>query len=132
MHQLQSLDRAKSEFIRVASHQSRTPLSGIRFEAEYILEKRERGDLAEGEAVDGIILIYERILFLIRTLNDIFDVLEIDQGEAKIKKEETSFSEAVKDAEEIIRQPLSIRKIPKKLTIDIKSVKQPVLIDREK
>ena len=40
LHQLQSLDRAKSEFIRVASHQFRTPLSGIRFEAEYILEKR--------------------------------------------------------------------------------------------
>ena len=42
--------------------------------------------MAEGEAIDGIILIYERILFLIRTLNDIFDVLEIDQGEAKIKR----------------------------------------------
>ncbi|TAN57390.1 sensor histidine kinase, partial [Patescibacteria group bacterium] len=50
MHQLQSLDRAKSELIRVASHQFRTPLSGIRFEAEYILEKRERGDLAANEA----------------------------------------------------------------------------------
>ncbi|MEK7130191.1 MAG: ATP-binding protein [Patescibacteria group bacterium] len=132
LHQLQSLDRAKSEFIRVASHQFRTPLSGIRFEAEYILEKRERGDLAEGEAIDGIILIYERILFLIRTLNDIFDVLEIDQGEAKIKKEETSFAEAVKDAEEIIRQPFVYTQNTKKLTIDIKSVKQPVLIDREK
>lgn len=132
MHQLQSLDRAKSEFIRVASHQFRTPLSGIRFEAEYILEKRERGDLAEGEAVDGIILIYERILFLIRTLNDIFDVLEIDQGEAKIKKEETSFAEVVKDAESVIRQPFVYTQNTKKFTIDIKSVRQPILIDREK
>lgn len=132
MHQLQSLDRAKSEFIRVASHQFRTPLSGIRFEAEYILEKRERGDLAEGEAVDGIILIYERILFLIRTLNDIFDVLEIDQSEAKIKKEETSFAEVIKDAEEIVRQPFVYTQNTKKFIIDIKSVAQPVLIDREK
>jgi len=132
MHQLQSLDRAKSEFIRVASHQFRTPLSGIRFEAEYILEKRERGDLAANEAVDGIILIYERILFLIRTLNDIFDVLEIDQGEMKLKKEETSFTETVKDAESVIRQPFVYTQNTKKFTIDIKSVKQPVLIDREK
>lgn len=132
MHRLQSLDRAKSEFIRVASHQFRTPLSGIRFEAEYILEKRERGDLAANEAVDGIILIYERILFLIRTLNDIFDVLEIDQGETKIKKEEISFAETVKDAESVIRQPFIYTQNTKKFTIDIKSVKQPVLIDREK
>lgn len=132
MHQLQSLDRAKSELIRVASHQFRTPLSGIRFEAEYILEKRERGDLAANEAIDGIILIYERILFLIRTLNDIFDVLEIDQGEVKIKKEETPFAETVSDAESIIRQPFVYTQNTKKLTIDIKSVKQPVLIDREK
>ena len=132
LHQLQSLDRAKSEFIRVASHQFRTPLSGIRFEAEYILEKRERGDLAANEAVDGIILIYERILFLIRTLNDIFDVLEIDQGETKIKKEEISFAETVKDAESVIRQPFIYTQNTKKFTIDIKSVKQPVLIDREK
>ena len=132
MHQLQNLDRAKSEFIRVASHQFRTPLSGIRFEAEYILEKRERGDLAANEAVDGIILIYERILFLIRTLNDIFDVLEIDQGETKIKKEEISFAETVKDAESVIRQPFIYTQNTKKFTIDIKSVKQPVLIDREK
>ena len=132
MHRLQSLDRAKSEFIRVASHQFRTPLSGIRFEAEYILEKRERGDLAANEAVDGIILIYERILFLIRTLNDIFDVLEIDQGETKLKKEETSFAETVKDAESVIRQPFVYTQNTKKFTIDIKSVKQPVLIDREK
>lgn len=132
LHQLQSLDRAKSEFIRVASHQFRTPLSGIRFEAEYILEKRERGNLTENEAVDALILIYERILFLIRTLNDIFDVLEIDQGEAKIKKEEASFAEVVKDAENVIRQPFVYTQNTKKLTIDIKSVKQPVLIDREK
>lgn len=132
LHQLQSLDRAKSEFIRVASHQFRTPLSGIRFEAEYILEKRERGDLAENEAIDALILIYERTLFLIRTLNDIFDVLEIDQGEAKIKKEETSFAEVAKDAESVIRQPFVYTQNTKKLTIDIKSVKQPVLIDREK
>ena len=132
MHQLQSLDRAKSEFIRVASHQFRTPLSGIRFEAEYILEKREWGDLAANEAVDGIILIYDRILFLIRTLNDIFDVLEIDQGEAKIKKEETSFAETVKDAESVIRQPFVYTQNTKKFIIDIESVKQPILIDREK
>ena len=132
LHKLQSLDRAKSEFIRVASHQFRTPLSGIRFEAEYILEKREWGDLAANEAVDGIILIYDRILFLIRTLNDIFDVLEIDQGETKIKKEETSFAETVKDAESVIRQPFVYTQNTKKFIIDIESVKQPILIDREK
>ena len=69
---------------------------------------------------------------MIRTLKDIFDVLEIDQGETKIKKEETSFAETVKDAESIIRQPFVYTQNTKKLTIDIKSVKQPVLIDREK
>ena len=88
--------------------------------------------MAANEAVDGIILIYERILFLIRTLNDIFDVLEIDQGEMKLKKEETSFAETVKDAESVIRQPFVYTQNTKKFTIDIKSVKQPVLIDREK
>lgn len=132
LHQLQSMDRAKSEFIRVVSHQFRTPLSGIRFEAEYILEKKKRGDLTENEATDALILIYDRILSLINTLNDIFDALEIDQSEAKIKKEETLFEEAVRDAESIVRQPFVYAQNQKKLIIDIKRAKTPVLIDREK
>ena len=82
LHQLQSLDRAKSEFIRVASTNS-VPLCPVSALKPSIFWKKKRGDLAEGEAIDGIILIYERILFLIRTLNDIFDVLEIDQGKPK-------------------------------------------------
>lgn len=132
LNRLQSIDRAKNEFIRVVSHQFRTPLSGIRFEAEYILEKRERGDLAENESMDALILIYDRILSLIMILNDMFDVLEIDQGETKLKRELVSFADVAKEAESIIRQPFVYTQNKKKLIISVDAVKRPVSIDKEK
>lgn len=130
LNRLQSLDAAKNEFIRVVSHQFRTPLTGLRLQAEFVLEKHQQKILNEPEAVEAIEDMYDRTLFLIRILNDVLNVLEIEQGSLIFKKEKTDFNELIKDVEMNIRSPFLNKK--KILTIEAPRTAAPIVVDGEK
>ncbi|HLC99725.1 MAG TPA: ATP-binding protein [Patescibacteria group bacterium] len=130
LHRLQSLDAAKNEFIRVVSHQFRTPLTGLRLQAEYILEKHDLGDLKESETLDAMRAMYDRTLFLIRVLNDVFNTLDIEQGDMVLKKEKADFADIAKDVEVNVRSPFLNKK--KILSVDVSRVRSPVMIDADK
>ncbi|MFH1632151.1 MAG: ATP-binding protein [bacterium] len=86
--ELSSLDKVKSEFIGVVSHRFRTPLSAIRWNLETVLDTY--GKQLDAEAYDAINNTHDRALFLINTLDRLFDSLEIERGTFKLKK--TNFS----------------------------------------
>lgn len=76
--QVASLNKAKSEFVSVASHQLRTPLSAIRWETELLLTKMKKG-LSEKQ-VSNIEVIGEQSRKMARLVNDLLDVARIDQN----------------------------------------------------
>jgi len=83
--ELKILDQAKSEFISIASHQLRTPLSAIKGYAAMILDDID--DPEKKEALNRIYLSNER---LIKLVNDLLNLSRIERGklEFRFKKEQ--------------------------------------------
>ncbi len=95
---------SKSEFVAVASHQLRTPLTGIKWTFESIV-KDLAGDKPElKENLDQGLKLTEEAL---KTVNDLLDVAKIEEGRFGYKFEKTDLAEFI---QEIINQALPIAK----------------------
>lgn len=105
------VDRAKSEFISVASHQLRTPLTGIKWYIEMLNEKNNIANLT-GEQKEMIGSIHESTERMISLVNDLLNVSRIETGRKfNIERKETDFvpivNEVIEEAN-IIAQPRGI------------------------
>lgn len=91
--QLKETDQAKSEFIRVVSHRFRTPLSAIRWNLEAVLDS-SRQDLPK-DTLESLEDTQNRTLFLIDTLDRLFDSLSIESKSLKLDVKTFSLSKAL-------------------------------------
>lgn len=92
---LKDLDRLKSEFVSLASHQLRSPLTAIKGYASMLLD----GDYGEinKEAKDTIERIMESSNNLSLLVEDFLDVAKIEQGGMQYQKTEFDFGELVRN-----------------------------------
>jgi signal transduction histidine kinase len=97
VEQMIKLNKMKSEFVSVASHQLRTPLSAIRWETELLLCKfrKEKVDGKQRQSIENINVLSNKMT---RLINDLLDVARIDQGRLIIKKMPVNFLIIVKEA----------------------------------
>ena len=122
------VSQAKSEFIAIASHQLRTPLSAIKGYLSMILEG-DYGKLPE-KAKEKIESVYQSNERLIRLVNDILCVSKIEAGEMEINLERTDLREIIKE----VIDELSIKAKEKNLYLKFEEPKEPfeTLLDKEK
>lgn len=84
---LERLQQGQGDFVNVVSHQFRTPLSAIRWSAEYLGEMAGQSDQRsvrrETEAVNAI---RDRVIYLLMTLNSVFDLVTIESGRLRLNK----------------------------------------------
>ncbi|MFZ2310766.1 MAG: PAS domain S-box protein [Patescibacteria group bacterium] len=73
------VDRIKSDFISVASHQLRTPLTGIKWFSQLLINQKI-GKLSKKQT-DFIAQIYNSNERMIRLVNDLLDVSHIESGQ---------------------------------------------------
>lgn len=78
---LKELDRQKSEFLSIATHQLRGPLAGIRGHLSLIIDG-SYGSIPE-RARDVITRVFTSSGLLAQTINDFLDVSRIEQGRMK-------------------------------------------------
>jgi PAS domain S-box-containing protein len=76
------IDRAKTEFVSLASHQLRTPLTAIKWNAEIVLEEELSADVKS--YIDQIYQSNERMIELV---NGLLNVSRIDMGTFAIEPE---------------------------------------------
>jgi len=86
------IDKTKSEFVSVASHQLKTPLAGIKWVVELLLgSKIVKPDVKQIEYLQDIQSSNEKMLKLV---NDLLDVSHIETGRKfNIEKKETDVAE---------------------------------------
>jgi len=95
LNEMAKLNKLKTEFVSVASHQLRTPLSAIRWETELIMAKLNSGLTdKQAKSINTINILATRMT---RLVNDLLDVTRIDQGRLVLKKEQFDLVEAVEE-----------------------------------
>ncbi|MDP2664539.1 MAG: HAMP domain-containing sensor histidine kinase [bacterium] len=99
---LRDLDEIKSQFVSVAAHQLRTPLTGIKWTLNALLEEglgrlnREQRKFAKDA--------YESTLRLIDLINDLLDASRLEEGRFGFKKKRQAFVPLVKKACETFKK----------------------------
>ena len=92
---IKEIDRLKTEFVSVASHQLRTPLTVINWYIEMLLS----GDAGkiEGAKKDYLQEIYGASKRMVRLINDLLNVSRLDSGRLKIESTQTQLEDFIEN-----------------------------------
>ena len=117
------LDLAKSEFLAIASHQLRTPLTSTKWILEMF--KRDGGlNPKQAERLDGLNQSNERLIVL---ANRLLSVTRIETGRFKAYKKMTNIEDLTKESRELFTPAATAKK--QQLKLEIKTRIQPTNID---
>lgn len=122
------IDKLKSEFISIAAHQLRTPLSAIKWVIKMILDG-DAGKLNE-EQKSLLLKGYESNERIINLVNDMLNVSRIEEGRFGFSFSECNFSEVLNIVLESLENQIKANKI--KLIKDIPKKMPKVYMDKEK
>ena len=106
---LKALDEAKDEFISMASHQLRTPLTSIKGYLSMVLDG-DVGDVSDQqkEYINQAFSSSQRMVYLI---SDLLNVSRIHTGKFKIERTQVKFPELVQAEVDQLRESAKARKI---------------------
>lgn len=133
--ELKKLDKAKSEFISIASHQLRTPLTAVKGYISMMLEKTYGAPPEQMEKpLKNIYLSNER---LIKLVNDLLSVSRIEAGRMEIQIEKTSLEEIITSVVEELKNAAKEKNIylkwekPEKplpkISVDKEKIRQAIM-----
>ena len=126
---LQKLDKAKSEFVSIASHQLRTPLTAIKGYVSLLLEG-SYGKLTNRNR-PPIENVYQSSERLIRLINELLNISRIETGKLDMNFEETPIEEVVNMALEELKIQAEKKKLYLKLEKPEASLPK-IFIDKDK
>lgn len=86
-------NKMKTEFVSVASHQLKTPLSEINWEIELLVTKNKEGLSAKQfEIINAVAHSNQKMM---RLVNDLLDVARIDQGRLALVSDEVAIGQLI-------------------------------------
>lgn len=94
MEQLERLNRAKSEFVSIVSHEFRTPLTGIQGFSEMMRDE----DLSMHEMKEYAADINKDAMRLTRMINEMLDLDRMEAGRMTLHREPTDLNGVIADA----------------------------------
>ena len=97
--ELERLNRTKSEFVTVVSHEFRTPLTSIQGFADLIRDE----DLTEDEVKDFAGIVGENARRLARLIDDMLDIDRLESGQVKCDHQALELNAIVTDVADSLR-----------------------------
>lgn len=116
------IEKAKSDYVSLASHQMRTPLTTLRWYAEMLLDEGENLTDHQKEYLAKILEGHERINGLIKAF---LQISKIEMGELSFHPEEVEINPIIEKILESMKEQIN----SKKLTIDTQNVIQKISTD---
>jgi PAS domain S-box-containing protein len=119
------IDRAKTEFVSLASHQLRTPLSAIKWYAE-MLADGDAGALnvEQAEFVHNLYQSNERMIELV---NSLLNISRLELGKIKIEPVETDLGQLAADSLKELEPKVATKK--QKVILNVDSGVPKVMVD---
>lgn len=116
--QLQRLDEAKNEFISMASHQLRTPLTSIKGYLDMMLE----GDLGKISPTQRAVLreAFSSSERMVRLINDFLNVSRLQTGKFTIDKQSVDIAQILRDEVSLLKVVADQRSVEMVLKVDKK------------
>ncbi len=110
------IDRSKSEFVSLASHQLRTPLTSIKWQAEMMFDQEIAGKLnkKQTEIMNGV---YESNQRMIELVDSLLNVSRLDLGTLELVGDPSNLSLVVKDVVSDMQSMIVLKKT--KLTVSL-------------
>ncbi len=107
--ELKRLLEARTEFLSIASHQLRTPLTAIRGHAS-MLKRGDYGELGEA-AQKSVDYVYDSSVRMIDLVNNLLNVNRLEKNTMKLNTKEISIDEIIKECIEDVRFTADDKKI---------------------
>ncbi len=115
LERLAQINKMKSEFVAIVSHQLKNPLTGINWDIELLISKYKDG--LTQKQLDVIKKINNSNILMTRLVNDLLDVARIDQGNLFVSKEKFDIKEVIKKI--IVKNDLLAKQMNIKIELDI-------------
>jgi signal transduction histidine kinase len=123
------LERSKDEFLAIASHEMRTPLTIIQGNAELLLRPGGKNEKKKTQRM--VTSIYNNSVRLMGIINDLLDVAMIEQGGVKFKKDQIDIMKVIREVADDFRSKAA----EKKLSITITPARKrlpDIIADRDR
>ena len=115
IEKLAQINKMKSEFVAIVSHQLKNPLTGINWDIELLISKYKKG--LSQKQLDIIKKINGSNTLMTRLVNDLLDVVRIDQGNLFVSKDKFNIENIIKKT--IIKNEPLTRQMNVKIKIEI-------------
>ena len=118
---LKEAARRKDEFLAMLSHELRNPLAPLRNAIQILRlqDSKEPDLLAVREMIE------RQVMHLVRLVDDLLDVSRVSRGKIQLRKESLELAVAVRQAEEMTRAMLNVRRHELSVTLP----EEPVLVE---
>ncbi|KKS48019.1 hypothetical protein A3J20_06345 [Candidatus Gottesmanbacteria bacterium RIFCSPLOWO2_02_FULL_42_29] len=125
---LEALDQLKDEFISIASHELRTPMTAIKSYVWMVLNRH--ADTLTPKTHEYLDRVYKSTERLINLVNEMLNVSRIESGRVMLKPAEFDLVELAQD----IKREVQAKLVEKNQTLTVENTqpKIPVYADREK
>lgn len=127
VEKLTQLNKMKSEFVAIVSHQLKNPLTGINWDIELLISKYKEG--LSQKQLDIIEKINGSNILMTKLVNDLLDVVRIDQGNLFVSKDKFNIEGIIKKT--IVKNESLIKQMNIKVKVEI-SNNIPQIIGDEK
>lgn len=126
--QLKKLDKIKSDFLNITSHELRTPMSAIKGYVQMVI-KQKLGQITEEQqhALTVVLRNTDRLDNLIR---DILDISRLESGTMKFVPEKTDAGKMVKEAIETMQPTAELKNI--NISTEVENDIPEMMVDHER